>query len=82
MALTPEMKAWAANAKKTIRSYQMNRHQAEYSQGWDNLDIPVGAITLIYKGDIVFSEGWGSANVENTKPNGPYTACQLRSSTK
>jgi len=49
---------------------------------WDNLTSPGAAIGIIQNGELVYSKGYGLANLEHNIPNSPQTAFSIASNSK
>ena len=51
-------------------------------QEWDNIEVPGAAISVIQDGEIIFSNGYGSADLEHDIPITPKTVFYIGSTSK
>ncbi|WP_394389937.1 serine hydrolase domain-containing protein [Shewanella woodyi] len=49
---------------------------------WEQVDQPGGAVAVIKEGKLIFSKGYGLANIEHSVPNTPATVFRIASTSK
>ncbi|MBI9069931.1 MAG: serine hydrolase, partial [Salinivirgaceae bacterium] len=49
---------------------------------WDDAEVPGGALGIIKEGELIYSKGYGSANLEYNLPNSPQTVFRIASTSK
>ena len=63
------------------QTYTDKVHQeiTSYFENWNSTDTPGGSIAVVHNGKVVYSEGFGSADLENQTPITPTTKFNLQS---
>ena len=49
---------------------------------WEQVDQPGGTVAVIKEGKLIFSKGYGLANIEHSVPNTPTTVFRIASTSK
>ncbi|MBI9069928.1 MAG: serine hydrolase, partial [Salinivirgaceae bacterium] len=49
---------------------------------WDDPEVPGGVLGIIKEGELIYSKGYGSANLEYNLPNSPQTVFRIASTSK
>lgn len=67
---------------EVIKEEHLNRSIDELFLKWDSKETPGGSLAIIKDGKIIFSKGYGSANLEYHIPNTPKTIFNIASVSK
>jgi arylsulfatase A-like enzyme/CubicO group peptidase (beta-lactamase class C family) len=70
---------WTAHG---LTDEQRERIRAAFRAGIDEKFVPGGALMLIHRGEVIFSEAFGEADVESHRPFTTDTPCRIASLTK
>ncbi len=75
------MTLWILNANGQISKTQIEKIDKSFSQ-WDKANTPGGAIGIVKDGKLVYSKGYGFANLEYDIPFTPKTISRIASTSK
>ncbi|MFT5674532.1 MAG: CubicO group peptidase (beta-lactamase class C family) [Paraglaciecola sp.] len=68
-------------AKSTIAESSQQDIDSIFSE-WEQVDQPGGTVAVIKEGKLIFSKGYGLANIEHSVPNTPTTVFRIASTSK
>ncbi|MBW8185698.1 serine hydrolase domain-containing protein [Shewanella nanhaiensis] len=70
-----------ALAKSTVAEPSQQEIDSIFSE-WEQVDQPGGTVAVIKEGKLIFSKGYGLANIEHSVPNTPATVFRIASTSK
>ncbi len=60
----------------------VSRRLIVFFSEWEQVDQPGGTVAVIKEGKLIFSKGYGLANIEHSVPNTPATVFRIASTSK